>query len=150
MDTVTTQNLYGKVGYEYRLAALVAGYGFNETVLGDDLAISCGDVLGCEETELDGGNFAIQTLLGFTIQDKATALRCITTTRFTAGLTYRTIRHLILTPSGSFRITRRLWNRMRIPSADGIILRDASPEANIKSVRPCLPKTSACTPSGHP
>lgn len=61
MDTVTAQNLYGKVGYEYRLAVLIAGYGFNETVLGDDLAVSCGDVLGCEETELDGGNFAIHT-----------------------------------------------------------------------------------------
>ena len=35
MDTVTAQNLYGKVGYEYRLAVLIAGYGFNETVLGD-------------------------------------------------------------------------------------------------------------------
>ena len=52
---------YGKVGHKYRLAVLVAGYGFNETVFGDDLAVSCGDVLRGIQAELDGGDFTIHT-----------------------------------------------------------------------------------------
>ena len=50
---------YGQIGCKYRLAVLVAGYGFNETVFGDDLAVSCGDVLSSEESKLDGGDFAV-------------------------------------------------------------------------------------------
>ena len=50
---------YGQVGHEYRLAVLIAGYGFNETVLGDDLAVSCGDVLSSEESELYRGDLSI-------------------------------------------------------------------------------------------
>ena len=30
---------YGQIGHKYRLAVLVAIYGFNETVFGDDLAV---------------------------------------------------------------------------------------------------------------
>ena len=52
---------YGQVGHKYRLAVLVAGYGFNETVLGDDLAVSCGDVLRGIQAEHDGGDLVIST-----------------------------------------------------------------------------------------
>ena len=52
---------YGQVCPKYRLAVFAAGYGFNETVFGDDLAVSCGDVLSSEESELDGGDLVIST-----------------------------------------------------------------------------------------
>ena len=52
---------YRQIGCKYRLAVLVAGYGFNETVLGDDLAVSCSDVLSSEKSKLDGGDLVIST-----------------------------------------------------------------------------------------
>ena len=52
---------YGQVCPKYRLAVFAAGYGFNETVFGDDLAVSGGDVLRGIQAKLDGADLVIST-----------------------------------------------------------------------------------------